>query len=303
MQFQVIDTSGIYNLPATFSLLSMGQGDPCLRFDGANGMRLALLTPEGPAAVILRQDGEQIATQTCGDGGEWLKPHLPAMLGIDYQPPDIREPRALKDIAVRLSGMRIPRLPAISLRVVQIILQQLISYRDACAGWRQIVHRYGSPVPRHDDLWFPPTPAVLRRLASHEFIECGVLPQHGRRIVEAMRHTMKIEAAWQAGTSATSIDRTCDFLSLIPGIGPWTVGFLRGTGLGDSDAEVRGDYGHPKHVSYFFNHHVDADDEEMLRLLEPYRPHRFYVLSLLINGTPKPPRRGPRGRSLRDRLR
>ena len=277
----------------------MGGGDPCLRIDAANRLRFAIDSPAGPAAVMLRHEGESVQAEICGDGGEWMLPHLPALLGLDYQPPQIEGPRKLRAIARRYAGMRIPTLPSISLRLVQIVIQQLISYRDACTGWRQLVRRYGEPVPDQADLWFPPAPRVLRRLASSQFIECGVLPQHGRRIVASMRHASKLESLWNGGTSLGSVDRTCDLLRRIHGIGPWTIGFLRGAGLGDADAEVLGDYGHAKQVGHFFRGLKDADDQEMLRLLEPYRPHRFYVLTLLTKGAPVPPRRGPRHESLR----
>ena len=52
----------------------------------------------------------------------------------------------------------------------------------------------------------------------------------------------------------------------------------------------------------FFRGSEDADDDDMLRLLDPFRPHRFYVLSLLLKGGPVPPRRGPRATRLRYRL-
>ncbi|MEM8866321.1 MAG: DNA-3-methyladenine glycosylase 2 family protein, partial [Planctomycetota bacterium] len=181
---------------------------------------------------------------------------------------------------------------------------QLVSFRDACAGWRQLVRRYGTPSPDLPKLWYPPEPGVLKRLVSSQFIECGILPQHGRRIVETMRRATRLEEAWNAGDGADAADRLCNRLELLPGIGPWTIGFLRGSSLGDVDAELVGDYSHPKHVAHFFGKPIaGADDEQMLKLLEPYRPHRFYALCLIILGSPAPPRRGPRRRSIRDRLR
>lgn len=281
----------------------MGPGDPCLRIDAPDCLRIALNTPEGVVAATFWHRGDEIQTQLVGDAKSWIADHLSELIGLQYQPPQFEEPRRLREIAHRFQGMRIPRLPCISARLVQIILQQLVSFRDACHGWRQLVYRFGQRVPGHDDLWFPPGADVLRGLVSHQFVECGILPQHGRRIVEVMRHSTKIEARWNAGRDPESLDRTCELLQHIPGIGPWTIGFLRGAGLGDPDAEVLGDYSHPKHVSYFFTGNTTADDEEMLRLLEPYRPHRFYVLALLLKGSPPPPRQGPRCPSIRERFR
>ncbi len=281
----------------------MGQGDPCLRFDGPNHLRLALNTQDGPVAVTLKHRGDEIQADLVGDGQSWIADHLSELIGLQYPPPRFEVPRRLREIAHRFQGMRIPRLPCISARLVQIILQQLVSFRDACHGWRQLVHRFGQPVPGHEDLWFPPGPDILRRPVSHQFVECGILPQHGRRIVEAMRHSSKIEACWNAGRDPESLECTCELMLRIPGIGEWSIGFLRGAGLGDPDAVVLGDYSHPKHVSYFFTGNTTAEDKEMLRLLEPYRPHRFYVLALLLKGSPPAPRQGTRRRSIRGRFR
>lgn len=301
----VIDTQGSYDLTSTFTMLSMAAGDPCLRMDSPERLRLALHTPAGPAAVVFEHRDNGIHAETLGDGGDWLIEFLPALLGVGFQPPEFDGPAKLRTIAKRFQGMRIPVLPAITLRLAQLILQQLISFKDACSGWRNLVRRFGTPVPDQDGLWFPPKPEVLRRLVSHQFIECDILPQHGRRIVEVMRYGRKLEQIWNAGRDPEKADEVCEVLEKVRGIGPWTIGFLRGAGLGDGDAVVVGDYGHPKHVSYFFNgrENPDADDAEMLRLLEPCRPHRYYTLSLLILGAPAPPRRSPRGKRLRDRFR
>lgn len=245
----------------------------------------------------------QLRVETLGSGSEWISGYLPSLLGVDFLPPRLDKPAKLRTIAKRCAGMRIVTLPAISLRLVQIILQQLISFRDACTGWRRLVHCHGTQVPGHDDLWFPPSPKSLARLVSYQFVECGVLPKHGRTIVEAMRLAARIEAKWNAGQDSKAVESTCSMLQRIRGIGPWTTGFLRGAGLGDSDAEVLGDYSHPKYVAHFFGGSAKADDREMLRLLAPFRPHRFYVLSLLIQGTGGPPRRGPKRTSLHERFR
>ncbi|MEM8945641.1 MAG: hypothetical protein AAGD11_10700 [Planctomycetota bacterium] len=297
---------GPYDLTATFWLMSMGKGNPCLRHDGNSQLRTALNTPLGPVCVVARQTESSIEAELEGSGAEWLRPHLTSFFGLDFQPPQIKGLRKLRQIAYDLRGLRLVRMPTISTSLVQIILQQLISYRDACYGWRKLAQRYGSLVPGCDDLWFPPTADALSKLSSPHFIECGVLPQHGRRIVAVSRVANELEATWDAGQAPDAIGKTSERLLKLTGVGPWTVGLLRGGAQGDADAEVLGDYSMPKLVSYFFENNLaaadQATDEEMLRLLEPYRPHRFYVLTLINRGAKHPPRRGPRRKSLRERF-
>lgn len=300
---QTIATGGIYNLADTFHLMSMGRGDPCFQFDSPQVLRFTTLTPAGPAICEIVHQGEQLKVTCSGDGGPWLAPFAADIAGVSYQPPEFTHPPRLKAITHEHAGMRLPKLPTISIRLVQVILQQLITFRDACVGWRNLVHRHGTAVDSQPDLWLPPTPQELSRLASSQFIECGILPKHGRTIVEAMRRSRRIEEAWARGEEPESLERVSNLLAKLPGIGAWTIGFLRGTGLGDADAEVWGDYSHPKHIAYFFERAETATDEDMFRLLEPYRPHRFYAMSLIVKGSPRPPRRGPRRRSLRERFR
>ena len=116
----------------------------------------------------------------------------------------------------------------------------------------------------------------------------------------------RIESAWASGLTEDAADSTCKFLQAQRGVGPWTIGSLRGTSLGDADAVVLCDYSLPKQVAYFFTGQEaingrEATDDDMLRLLEPFRPHRYYVTALLMHA-PHPPRRGPRRKPLRRRM-
>lgn len=296
-------TIGPYNLTATLSNLSLGSGDPCLRVDGEQ-VRLAFSTDRGAVVAECRAGDDEVAVRLRGPDAERFVPHLPTMLGLDYRPPEFDGPRRLRVLAHKFAGLRLPRAPLLFPRVVQIVLQQLISYHDACAGWRDLVRRYGQEVEGDDDLIAPPRPEVLARMATYQFVECGILPQHGRRISGLARIASGIERAWGGGVSGDSLETTSDLLLKQPGVGPWTVGYLRGSSMGDSDALVLGDYGFPKHVVYFFTgeERDDATDEDMLRYFEPYRPHRFLVRTLIVKGAPRPPRRGPRGRRLRERM-
>ena len=57
-----------------------------------------------------------------------------------------------------------------------------------------------------------------------------------------------------------------------------------------------GDDGIPSLVAWVLARETRADDARMLELLEPYRPHRYRVLRLVLGSGQRPPRRAPRGR-------
>ena len=281
----------------------MGSGDPCLRVDSPAKVRYAV-SGLGDALTIevgSRDGDSEIAIDGANDA--WLKTYSPGLLGLNFEPPIVEGPRKLRDVARRFSGLLLPRVPLVFPRLVQIVLQQLVSFRDACYAWRQLVLRYGEPIPGRDDWYAPPTPAALARLPVHAFVDCGVLPRHARCIRNLAVRADRIEATWDGGTEEGAADRTCELLAKLPGVGPWTIGYLRGSSLGDADAVVPGDYSFPRWVNYFFTGRDEpASDDDMLRLLEPYRPHRYYVLLLITKSGRQPPRRGPKRAPLRRRL-
>ena len=70
-------------------------------------------------------------------------------------------------------------------------------------------------------------------------------------------------------------------LAAYPGVGPWTVAKTLVVSHGDPDQVEVGDF----HVKHIVVHHLTGrprgSDEEMLALLEPFRPHRGRVIRLL----------------------
>ncbi|MEM6798351.1 MAG: hypothetical protein AAF589_02450 [Planctomycetota bacterium] len=297
---------GPYDLDATLLTLTMGTGNPCLRHDTRRAA-MTLTTPDGRVAIRAERAADALLVATEGPGAEWIEPRLPGVLGLNDDAAAFQPEGRLGRLAKQHAGIHLPTLPMVFPRLVQVVLQQLISFRDACRGWRRLVQTYGEAAGESlvggEELFHTPPAERIARLATSEFAACDILPKHGRVIRELARQAAGLERLWGAGESDDGVDRLCDYLLRQPGVGPWTVGYLRGAGLGDADAVVPGDYGHPHHVASFFTGAQRSDDAEMLRLLEPYRPHRFRVLMLLIRGFPPPPRRGPRRASLRSRLR
>ena len=82
-------------------------------------------------------------------------------------------------------------------------------------------------------------------------------------------------------------------LRAVPGIGEWTAAEIAQRALGDTDAVSVGDY----HLSQFVGWALlgrPVDDDGMVELLEPWRPHRYRVIRLLECSGVGKPRFGPR---------
>ena len=77
-----------------------------------------------------------------------------------------------------------------------------------------------------------------------------------------------------SATVATALQR-------FPGVGPWTVAETIAISHGDADALSVGDF-HLKHlVAWQLSGRPRGTDEEMIELLERFRPHRGRVIRLL----------------------
>lgn len=277
-----------YKLRPSLRLQTMGSGDPTLRL-GENSLDGCLNTPHGPATYSVRGHANHLACELFGPGTDWLRPHLPGVLGLEDDPTQFQPTGKLEAIARAHRTTHLPKLPVLFDRLVSIILQQLIAYRDACANWARLVRRYGTQAPGPCDLWLPPTPERYQSLGDYDLIASGILPKQARLVLKLARSANRIERLGE-----TDHEKLVKFLLAQRGIGPWTVGFLQRSGLGDADAVMPGDIGFPRTVAYYFEGKKQADDADMLRLLEPYRPHRFRVLQMLIAAGAGPPKAAPK---------
>jgi hypothetical protein len=82
-------------------------------------------------------------------------------------------------------------------------------------------------------------------------------------------------------------------LRVVPGIGVWTAAEVAQRALGDADAVSVGDYHIPSLVGWALAG-APVDDDGMLALLAPYRPHRHRVVRLIELSGVGLPRRGSR---------
>ncbi len=284
-----LETPRDYSLRLTMIGYRMGFFDPTLRIEEGR-VQLAIRTPEGPASLAIEQQESIVEARGWGTGAEWISERLEGLLGFQdephrFQPSD----RVVRSLWQQFSGMHLPRLPQVFERVIQIILLQRVSWRDGCTAWKHLASRLGEDAPGPVDLMVPPSPRKLASTPYYEMVDCGVPPRQARTIQQVAFHSRRIETA--AGQGAESLS---EHLSAIPGIGPWTIGYVRGSALGDADAILPGDYNLPHTVAWVLAREARADEERMLELLEPYRGHRFRVIRLVWMKGARAPRRGPR---------
>lgn len=286
----------VFDLRRTMWLSGLGYGDPARRYEGQQVL-LGFHTPDGSVSISAKKEDRELAVQCWGEGAEWIAPKLPKLFGLHDDPtvfqPEGEVGKLLRDVP----GVHLPTLPLQFERLVQIVLQQLVSWTDACSGWRLMVERFGVAAPGPTDLRMGPSPKQLRKLGYSDLVACGIMPKQARLILQLAKESKRIERL-----AASDRERLVTYLNSIRGVGEWTIQYLLGTGLGDPDAVMVGDYGLPNTVSWFFAQKPRSNDEEMLELLEPYRGNRFRVLNMLLQAGIQAPRFGPKMRTNRWRF-
>ena len=274
-----------YNLWHSVRFQRMGKLDPRVILD-RNHYAFASNLPSGPATALVELQDTKLRCRLWGPGSHALLEKIPTQLGLTM--PLLAEgietlPKPLR--LVRAQGLRrTARGPERVIEtLVPIVLQQLVTWREAAKSWRALLQTHGEPAPGPLKLRLPPTLASLRSLTLGDF----------RRLDIASKRARTILAICERLSRGANSDQP-DLLLKLKGIGPWTDALYRGLELGEPDVVPVGDYHLPSTVSWALTQDRHATDETMLKLLEPYRGYRFEIIRLIMGANIAAPRRSPR---------
>ena len=281
------------DLTATLGPIAMLRGDPTVRLQPGRFER-ATHTPDGPGSISVTWSAPA-ATATVeawGDGAGWLLDRVPGLLGLGDDPAGFEPIDAtVHELWRRNRGLRLTRTATLWHDVAWLIVQQRVTTVDASQQWRRLAHALGDPAPGPVELVLPPAAPRLAALAYHDLHRLGIERQRADRLRTAARVVGRLEHLVDGPH-----DEAGPRLAAVPGIGPWTAGFLAAHTWGEPDAVIVGDYGLPGMVGWVLDGRAGADDARMLELLAPHRPHRYRVLRLLQRAGRRPPRRHHRAR-------
>ncbi len=276
----------------TLAPLSRGRGDPTHVVEPDGTLWRTTSTEDGPATYRLVQRGlHEIACTAWGQGAQRVVAGLADLLGgRDLCDGFAPGHPLLADAHLRHPGLRIPRTGRVFEALVPAVLEQKVTGKQARAAWRSLVLRHGEapPGPGPAGMRVPPPAQVWRRIPSWEWHRAGVDPKRSRTVCEAARLAGRLEQAVGMDPLAAHVR-----LQAVPGIGAWSSAEIAQRALGDTDSVSVGDY----HLSQFVGWALigrPLDDEGMLELLEPWRPHRYRVVRLLELSGARKPRFGPR---------
>ena len=284
-----IEFAADYDPLESVRLQRLGPGDPTWAFEDGGFWR-ASNTPTGPACIRVRSNGARIVGEAWGKGSTWALARIPSLCGAHDSPWNDRvQPAWLNALVQQQARVRLGMALLPSDLLPTLILQQRVRFSEAAESWARLVRAVGTTAPGPAGLWVPPTGDALRSLRVSEYASMGVDAKRSRTLRECGLHTAKIDRLVDA-----ALEHTRTWLPKLPGIGPWTTGLFLALGFADADAVPTGDYHLPNTVAYAFTRRRRGTDAEMLKMLEPYRGHRFRVVRILMLAGPRRPRGGPR---------
>ena len=286
--------TGWHHLRAVLLPFRLGAGDPTTRLSERECSR-ATYTPDGPGTLHLDWRSDHLGATAYGPGAEWLLAQVPALTGAldpgyvfrEGHPQLLAAQRDHPDVRFGASGTLYHEL-------LPVILGQRITAGEATRQWHRLVYRLGAPAPGpNTQLRLPPAPADLATRPTWWFHPLGIEARRANALRTVARHVGTLHE-W-AGLHPAA---TADKLSLLPGIGQWTIGSVLATALGDPDAVAIGDF-HLRHtVVHALTGRPRGTDDEMMQLLAPYAGQRGRAVRLLLSAGHAAPKFGPRRRVL-----
>ncbi|MFB7571633.1 DNA-3-methyladenine glycosylase family protein [Streptomyces sp. NPDC056165] len=283
---------GPLDLGLVLGPLRRGQGDPTFRATPDGSVWHTGRTPLGPGTLRVSAHGEKVRGEAWGPGAEWLLEQLPELLGAADDPSAfVPRHRLLALTRHRRPGLRLTRTGLVLESLIPSVLEQKVTTVEAYAAWRMLVRTYGEPAPgpAPGRMYVMPAPRTWALIPSWEWHRAGVDDKRASTVLRAVRVAARLEEA-----ARMPPERARERLELVPGIGPWTSAETVQRSHGAADAVTVGDLHLPGIVGWALAGDRNADDAEMLRLLEPYAGQRHRAARLILLSGRVPPRRAPR---------
>jgi 3-methyladenine DNA glycosylase/8-oxoguanine DNA glycosylase len=259
-----------------------------------DGWWLTARTTDGEGTLHVNRDRNGVHGEAWGPGGGWLLDRLHSIVGLEDHPGAFRPENPVVARAHRdHAGLRFGRTGLVFDALLSAICAQKVTGKEAAAAERGLRHRFSDPAPGPaEGLRLPPDPARLAAAPYWDYHEAHLEKRRADLIRRVAAEAGRIDALRTAG-----LDVAATLLTGFEGVGAWTVAKTLEVSHGDPDQVAVGDF-HFKHIVV---HHLTGrdrgTDEEMLELLEPFRPHRGRVIRLLERLGPAPafgPRLAPR---------
>lgn len=243
-----------------------------------DGWWLPARTPDGPGSIRLSRTEDELHGTAWGEGGPWLLERLGAIGGLDDDPAAlVTDHPVVGELHRRNPGMRFGRTGRVFDALVVAICGQKVTGREAGAAVKGLFRKFSEPAPGpNEDLRLPPHPERMAEAPYWEFHELHL----EKRRADVLRR-VSADAGRIDSLATLPPHEAAGVLGAYSGIANWSVATTLARSHGDPDQVAVGDF----HLKHMVVHHLTGrdrgTDEEMLELLEPFRPQRGRVVRLL----------------------
>lgn len=177
----------------------------------------------------------------------------------------------------RRFDVRVARVPTVFEAFASAVIEQLVTGWESRRSIARLRRIAGDSIPG-TKLRTGPTPDGVRRVPMWKMHAIGI----GSRRAATLRSGALRGAALERLRECPPEVALTKLMSL-RGVGPWTANATVRDAFGWADAVPIGD-AHAPYVVTGALSGEEGSDEAMVRLLEPFRPHRTRVVSLLESG-------------------
>jgi 3-methyladenine DNA glycosylase/8-oxoguanine DNA glycosylase len=259
------------------------------RFD-RQGWWLTARTSRGPATLLVRRTRADLVGEAWGAGADSLLARLDGIGGLNDDPASFHTSHpVVGELHRRNPGLRVASSGRVFDELIVAIAGQKVTGAEAArslAGLRRI---FSEPAPGPNPaLTLPPDPGRMANAAYWEFHEIHLEKRRADVIRRVSKKALEVD-----GLAVGDSGRAAAALKAFPGIGEWTVAETLIRSHGDADQLSVGDY----HLKNLVVHHLAGrprgTDDEMVELLDEFRPHRGRVVRLL-HKLGHAPKYGPR---------
>lgn len=243
-----------------------------------DGWWLAARTPDGTGTLRVRRTREHLVGEAWGDGSVWLLERLDSLAGLDDDPASFAtDDPIVSELHRTHPGDRFGRTDLVFRALVAAICGQKVTGHEATRAMRGLRRAFSDPAPGPNRrLRLPPDAEKMAAAPYHAYHTLHLEKRRADLLRTVSRHADRIE-----GLRDETPARAEKVLTSFHGISSWTSAKTLEVSHGDPDQVAVGDY-HFKHIVV---HHLTGrdrgTDDEMLALLEPFRPHRGRVIRLL----------------------
>ena len=242
--------------------------------------------PDGMVAAFDVRGGEVeitiLATDPLSSAADvaWAMTTARAMIAIDDDPTAFLAIAGRHPLVAALAerfDCRLVRTPTVFEAFLRAVIEQLVTTFEATAAIRRLHGIAGARVVG-SRLRAAPVPEAVLAVPPWKLHAIGIGSRRSRTLREGARRGAALERLREVDPSL-AVKR----LQTLPGVGPWTANLVACAALGWADAVPVGDL-HAHYVVTEALTGTQGDDDAMLEVLAPFRPHRARVVDLIMKG-------------------